>query len=167
MRENKLVSLHYASYLPSIWTDPKDTSFLWHRPQQSTFLALSSFSYLWDTHWRCHFTLLPQEEWFTREKPRRNVYKFAATCDYEDSIRWDVACSVDLWVSNAARPPLRVSCNLVHYDLWPIDFPWRRKLLLRLKFARSVPFPCGERSDEVHEGTMSKVTRGGVKIRDF
>lgn len=98
MRENKLVSLHYASYLPSIWTDPKDTSFLWHRPQESTFLALSSFSYLWDTHWRCHFTLLPQEEWFTREKPRRNVYKFAATCDYEDSIRWDVACSVDLWV---------------------------------------------------------------------
>lgn len=54
----------------------------------------------------------------SREKPRRNVYKFAATCDYyEDSIRWDVACSVDLWVSNAAWPPLRASCNLVHYDL--------------------------------------------------
>lgn len=48
----------------------------------------------------------------TGEWRNLNVYKFAATCDYGDSIRWDVA---DLWVSNAAWPPLRASCNLVHY----------------------------------------------------
>lgn len=46
------------------------------------------------------------------ERRNLNVYKFAATCDYGDSIRRDVA---DLWVSSAAWPPLRASCNLVHY----------------------------------------------------
>lgn len=40
-------------------------------------------------------------------KPGCNVYKFATTYENEDSIRWDVACAVDLWVSSASWPPLR------------------------------------------------------------
>lgn len=81
------------------------------------------------------------------------MYKFAATCDYGDSIRRDVA---DLWVSSAAWPPLRASCNLVHYV---------RSLIHRFSFVASKASTSQLRAcvegRKGGEGTTSKVTREG------
>lgn len=145
MRENKLVSSHYASYLPSIWTDPEDTSFLWQRPQESTFLALSSFLYLWDTHWRWLFYFVARRGVVHErnlDATCTNLRLPATTTRIQFGETWPARSiyGYPMQLGHRCEPLVTSSITIFR----SIDFPWRRKRL-RLNFVRSVPFACGEK----------------------